>query len=130
MKTVNLFVWSVCLILFAVGAVCAELDVTRAVFCTKVVEQEPVGISDSYRIDEVQKVYLFTEIAGAQGYTPIRHIWYYNDEKVLEVDLTISGPRWRSWSYKNVYPDMKGKWHAEIVDADNNVLKSIQLIIQ
>ncbi len=107
----------------------ADLEVSRAAVCTAIEDREPVGAADTFDID-VGKVYLSAEVMGADENTPIKHIWYYDGDAVLTVDMTISGPRWRTWSYKNIYESMTGKWRAEITDEQGNVLKSVSFEIK
>ena len=104
----------------------AEMSVARATICTSVAEREPVGAGTSF--SDVERLYFFTEIVDAGENATIQHVWYYRDEPLLEVDLTVSGPRWRTWSYKNI-GGMKGSWRAEVVNSKGEVLRSVSFTI-
>lgn len=127
-KTVSLlFVFIVALM--AATPAWAEITVSRALFCTAIEEREPVNPAENFTTD-VGQVYFFAEIMGATEPTDIKHVWYWNDEKVAEIDMTINGPRWRTWSYKTITDDMAGRWSVEVVDMDGNVLGSASMEIK
>jgi hypothetical protein len=105
----------------------AEMSVARASICTSVAEREPVGAASSFA--NVERLYLFTEIIGAGENEVVQHVWYYKDEPLLEVDLTVNGPRWRTWSHKNI-KGMKGQWRAEVVNRSGEVLRAVSFTIE
>jgi len=105
----------------------AEMSVARASICTSVAEREPVGAASSFA--NVERLYLFTEIIGAGENEVVQHVWYYKDEPLLEVDLTVNGPRWRTWSHKNI-KGMKGPWRAEVVNRSGEVLRAVSFTIE
>lgn len=105
----------------------AEMFVSRAEICTGIENREPVGGADSFT--DVDRLYLFSEIKDAGENSRIKHVWYFGDTEVLEVELTVKGPRWRTWSNKNIH-DMKGAWRVDIVDSAANVLRSVPFTVQ
>lgn len=111
------------------GMVYAELTVSRATFCEDIEEREPVNSAESFPAT-IEQVYCFAEIQGAEPNTTVKHIWYYEGEKVAEIDMVINGPRWRTYSYKTITPDMKGKWGVEITDSESRVLKPLSMEIE
>ena len=104
----------------------AEMSVSRAVICTSIEDREPVGAATSF--SGVEQVYFFTEIKNAGENEMIQHVWYYNDIRLLAVDLTVSGPRWRTWSHKKVL-GMKGPWRVEVVNSSGEVLRTVSFEI-
>lgn len=104
----------------------AEMSVGRAAICTSIEDREPVGVATSF--SGVERVYFFTEIKDAGENEMIQHVWYYNGTRLLTVDLTVSGPRWRTWSHKKVI-GMKGPWHAEVVSSSGEVLRTVSFVI-
>ncbi len=125
MKTIT--VSGMILLLLAVisaGAANAEMTISRATFCAEIEELEPVGAAESFTAD-VGRVYLFAEIKDAEDSTLINHVWYYEGDKVSEIEITVNGPRWRTYSYKTITESMTGKWGAEVTDALGNVLRSL-----
>jgi hypothetical protein len=105
----------------------AEMSVARASICTSVAEREPVGEASSFA--DIERLYFFTEIRDAGENEMVQHVWYYKDEPLLEVDLTVNGPRWRTWSHKNI-TGLKGPWRAEVVDSKGEVLETVSFTIE
>lgn len=117
------FIWLVLFFLVSYP-VHAAVNIPRAVVCTKVIDREPVGAAERFP-PETRRLYFFSEVHGARENTLLKHLWYRNDHLVLEVELTVNGPRWRTWSYKNIYGNTTGVWRAEVVDSRGNVLESV-----
>jgi len=105
----------------------AEMSVARATICTSVAEREPVGAASSFA--NVERLYFFTEITGAGENETVQHVWYFKDEPLLEVALTVNGPRWRTWSHKNI-AGMKGQWRAEVVNSKGEVLRAVSFTVE
>ena len=106
-----------------------SLKVQKFAFCMEVKDREPVGVSKEFSLDDV-RVYLWTAIYGAEEPTTIKHVWYLESKKMLEVPLKIRYKRTRTWSYKTLYPGYAGKWHVEIVDEKGRVLKKVSFEIK
>jgi hypothetical protein len=105
----------------------AEMSVSRAAICTSIEDREPVGVATSF--SGVDQVYFFTEIKDAGENEMIQHVWYHDDTRLLTVDLTVSGPRWRTWSHKKVL-GMKGPWRVEVVNSRGEVLHTESFVIE
>ena len=104
------------------------LKVQEFAFCEKVEEREPVSTGEEFSSD-IGRVYLWTSIYGAEQPTTIKHIWYYENNKMNEVPLSIKYKRTRTWSYKNIMPEWTGDWHVDVVDEKGNVLKKLSFKI-
>lgn len=101
----------------------AELEVVR--------DTVAAGISDREPIDEgavfspaLERIYYFTEIQSQSPSTEITHVWYYGDREVARVILPVDGPRWRTWSSKQILPEWTGQWKVEAVTSDGTVVAS------
>lgn len=105
------------------------LTVQKFAFCEKVEKREPVNASKEFSSD-IGRVYLWTSIYGAKQPTMIKHVWYYENEKMIEIPLSIKYKRTRTWSYKNIMPEWTGDWHIEVVDENGNVLKKLSFKIK
>ena len=104
----------------------AEMSVARASICTSIADREPVGAATSFT--NVERLYFFTEIIDAGENEVVQHVWYFKDEPLLTVDLTVNGPRWRTWSHKNI-AGMKGPWRAEVVNNKGEVLRAVSFTV-
>jgi len=105
------------------------LTVQKFAFCERVEEREPVGSGEEFSSD-IGRVYLWTSIYGAEQSTSIKHIWYYENKKMNEVPLSIKYKRTRTWSYKNIIPELTGNWYVEVVDENGGVLKKLSFKIK
>lgn len=95
-------------------------SVTRATFTTAVAEREPVGSIDKLTAD-TDKVYYFTELRGMAGQT-VTHRWEYNGKVMAEVPFTVSGPRWRVYSSKNLQEGWTGEWKVSVIGQAGSTL--------
>lgn len=100
-----------------------ELSVKEMVFCSSVVDRQPVNIDTTFAND-VERIYCFTKIHGATVPGAIKHIWYHNDEKRAEIELNVKADPWRTWSSKKIVPSWTGTWKVEVVGDKGNVLIS------
>ena len=100
------------------------LEVDEAVLTTVVVDREPV---DRVEVFPRQNgtLYCFTRIVGAEGETAVYHLWYYGEELMSRVELTVKSPNWRTWSSKKLLEDWPGAWRVEIQDAQGNLLEKL-----
>lgn len=128
-----LFVFSLCLAQGESGMaeepMMSELSVDQMVFCTGVVDREPVG-ADTVFADTVGQVYCFTQISGAEDSTTISHVWYLNDEEKASVDLSVRGKTWRTWSSKRIPKEWDGTWKVEVKSADGSVLMIKEFVVK
>ncbi|MFB0525899.1 MAG: DUF2914 domain-containing protein [bacterium] len=95
---------------------------------TAVEERELIGEASTFP-PSVGKVYCWTFVSGAEEPREITHVWYYGVEKMAEVVLPVKYPGYRTWSYKTILPEWKGRWSVEILDEAGNKLDSIALEI-
>ncbi len=104
------------------------ITVVDAQICEDIVEREPVSSSDIFT-GEILKLYCYSKIESSVE-TEIRHIWSFNNNVVAETPLRIGvSAGWRTNSSKNIPPTDKGNWKVEIVDTNNNVLKTLQFVV-
>jgi len=43
---------------------------------------------------------------------------------MYRINFDIKGPRWRVWSSKRLLPKLSGSWTVNILDANDQVIKS------
>ncbi len=127
MKVIRILILFLVFISSFVVPAAAEMKVLRATVCTGIEDREPIGQAESF--SNVHKLYLFSEINDAEDTSSIKHIWYFGDKKMLEIELAVNGQRWRTWSYKNIY-GVKGDWRAEVVAFSGEVLSTVSFTVQ
>ncbi|MEZ5357522.1 MAG: DUF2914 domain-containing protein [Candidatus Zixiibacteriota bacterium] len=107
-------------ILLLLPAAAMALDI-EAVVCSGIEERMPVGEGDQFRAD-VERVYFWTRVTGAEGETFIRHVWLHEGQEIADVQLPVKGSPWRTYSYKTMIPEWTGNWEVKVVGDDGNVL--------
>lgn len=97
------------------------LRAENMVICAAIKDRTPIGATDTLPSD-ILTVYCYTRIVGAKDTTAVRHVWYYGDRKMAEVELPVKSSSWRTWSSKRVLPQWKGNWKVEVVAPDSTVI--------
>lgn len=100
-----------------------SLWVARDMVTTQIIDREPIEDGAAFS-PSMGAVYYFTEVKGADTPTHITHIWYYEGREMAQIPLSVHGPRWRTWSSKQILQEWAGSWRVEAVDADGHVLSS------
>lgn len=107
-----------------------SLEVVKLVIAKDIVEREPVDEGDSFTSD-VGSLYCFSKIKVNVESAKIFHCWYFNDEKVFQIELGVKGsPGFRTYSNKTIMDNQKGNWEVEVQDADGNVLDSVKFTVK
>ena len=106
-----------------------SLQIIRDVVTTEVIDREPINDGLVFSAS-MGPVFYFTEVKGAYTPTHITHTWYYEGQQMAQVPLAIEGPRWRTWSSKQMLKEWNGSWRVEAVDADGNLLSSQTFEVQ
>jgi hypothetical protein len=101
-----------------------ELEVSVAAICKDVVDHEPVDSGNSFTVS-VGKLYCFTKITGAQSPTHITHVWLFDGTERARVELAVNAVSWRTFSSKIIQQHELGAWRVDVLDAEGNVLKSL-----
>lgn len=104
----------------AVEAEESALVLEDIAICKAVEDREPEGIGTVFP-DDLDKMFCFTKIGGAQDTTYVTHVWYFGDKEIVKVNLPIKSVSWRTWSSKMVDMGL-GKGYVEIVAEDGTVL--------
>ena len=78
---------------------------------------------------EADTVYLWTRVSGAEMGTVLHHFWFKGDEQVADVELTINGSPWRTWSRKTIGADGAGAWRVEVRDSAGSVLGTVSFTV-
>lgn len=105
------------------------VSVQDSAICQQVVDRTPVGVGDVFSPD-VPELYCFTRIVGAQGDTEVTHNWYHKGNLMSSVVLPVGSASWRTWSKKQMSPELAGEWMVEILSAEGVPLESIIFFLQ
>ena len=96
--------------------------------CTAVEDRQPSGVGTVFP-DDLDKLYCFTKISGADRATSVYHVWYFGDDEVARVKLSVKSNPWRTWSSKKLYNGISNG-HVEIVSENGDVLGKAQFEIK
>ncbi len=88
--------------------------------CTAIEDREPAGAGTVFSND-LEKIYCFTKITGAEDTTSVNHVWYMGDTQLASVNLPIKSASWRTWSSKTIGMSL-GKGHVDIVSEEGDLL--------
>jgi len=97
-------------------------------FYTAVEDRQPFGVGTVFP-EDLDKLYCFTKIGGAQGTTYVYHVWYFGDKEIARVKLPVRSKSWRTWSSKNLHMGL-GYGYVEIVSESGDILGRAEFKIQ
>ena len=97
-------------------------------FYTGVQDRQPSGVGSVFP-EDLDKLYCFTKIGGAEGTTYVYHVWYFGDKEIARVKLPVKSKSWRTWSSKNLHMGL-GYGHVEIVSESGDILGRAEFKIQ
>lgn len=94
-------------------------------------DREVVDAGQEFPVD-VGSLVAWSKVAGAPAgaQTAIKHVWYRDDKQVAEVELSIGGSPWRTWSRKKVAPGMTGSWKVEVHGPDGATIGSATFAVK
>jgi Protein of unknown function (DUF2914) len=88
--------------------------------CTGVENRQPSGVGTVFPVD-LDKLYCFTKINGAEDTTFVYHVWYFGNDEIARVKLPVKAKSWRTWSSKKLNMGL-GNGHVEIVSESGEIL--------
>jgi hypothetical protein len=97
-------------------------------FYTAVEDRQPSGVGTVFP-EDLDKLYCFTKIGGAEGTTYVYHVWYFGDKEIARVKLPVKSKSWRTWSSKNLHMGL-GFGYVEIVSESGDILGRAEFKIQ
>ncbi len=114
----------------SVPAVVTALQVeTREVgIGTYIADRSLGGMQDAFD-SGVGRLYAFSRVVGAEGNTTIYHRWYYEEQLMAEIELSVRSDNWRTWSSKAVMPEWTGEWRVDVVSDDETMLHSVKFTV-
>jgi hypothetical protein len=96
--------------------------------CTGVENRQPSGVGTVFP-DDLDKLYCFTKIGGAEGAAYVYHVWYFGDKEIAKVELPVKSKSWRTWSSKTVNMGL-GNGRVEVVSESGEILGKAEFEIQ
>jgi hypothetical protein len=96
--------------------------------CTAVEDRQPSGVGTVFP-DDLDKIYCFTKIGGAEDTTYVYHVWYFGNNEIARVKLPVKAKSWRTWSSKKLNM-LLGNGHVEIVSESGDILGKAEFEIQ
>lgn len=116
-------------LLLACSIAGAEIRVADAVITSAIEKQMPVDAIEVYPAD-YGKLFCFTRIVGAEEDTKVTHVWYYQDDELARVELSIGSADWRTYSSKRFLPQWAGQWRVVILAADGRELLNVPFVLE
>ena len=102
-----------------------NMRVVRAVATSEIKNKNPLDLGNSFPWT-TEKVYIWSMIECKQPPSSVRHTYYFEGQKVNDIELKIKSPQWRTWSYKTLLEKRWiGQWKVEITSAEGELLQSI-----
>jgi len=102
-----------------------KMVLTRAVMCETIEKFKPVNPAVVFPISQGE-VFCFSSFDPVRAKTHIFHKWYKQDKLIFNMKLTLSPPKWSSFSRIQIRDADKGPWRVEIVDETGKILKTLR----
>ena len=110
----------------------SAFSVLRAYVCKGIEQSEPTEAGKSFvpAPDGVLRLCTFSEIGGPARPDTILHVWYWGEREMARVPLRVQGPRWRTWSTKQILDEWRGEWHDDITDRVDALLSRLDFSVE
>ena len=115
--------------LFFLATDAFALRVADAVITTAIEGQMPVDSVEVHPAD-YGKLFCFTRIVGAEKDLRITHVWYYQDDELARVELSVGSADWRTYSSKRFLPQWAGKWRVVVLDEAGQQLATVPFVLE
>jgi len=107
-----------------------NLKALKATVGSDVKDRIPVGVSN-YFSWSTNRVYVWSLIQCKHPPSSIRHIYYFQGEKVSDVHLNVQSSHWRTWSYISLSnKGYIGPWRVDITTAEGKLLRSLHFEVR
>ena len=100
----------------------------KAVMSESIEKFAPVNPSIVFSI-ELGRIACYTEFDPVPEKSVIYHKWYRKDSLISVKKLTITPPRWSSFSSIQLRDADKGPWRVEIIDEHDKLIRSLRFSI-
>jgi len=96
-----------------------------AVMCQGIKNYKPVGAAVVFSIS-LGEVFCYSSFDPVYETTYIYHKWYKRDQLIFTMRLTLSPPKWASFSRIQIRDADKGPWRVQIEDDKANLLETLR----
>jgi hypothetical protein len=133
-KILMRFICLVCLmfflVLFSAASVYSEqpkakMVMVQSVMCESIKNFQPVNPAVVFSISQGE-VFCFSDFDPVFEKTYIFHNWYKKDHLIFSMRLTLSPPKWSSFSRIQIREADKGPWRVEIRDGADTLLQTLR----
>ncbi len=131
----NLNKFFIVLVLILWGMICqpgvsvalepSKANLVQSVMCEAIENFQPINPSVVFSISQGE-VFCYSSFDPVYEKTQIFHEWYKMDKLIFSMRLTLSPPKWSSFSRVQIREADKGPWRVEIRDADNTLLQTLR----
>lgn len=109
----------------AVSSDRVKAKLVQSAMCEKIENFQPVNPAVVFSISQGE-VFCFTGFDPVYEKTVIFHQWYKLDKLIFTMQLTLSPPKWSSFSRIQIRNADKGPWRVEIRDDKNTLLQTLR----
>lgn len=97
----------------------------KAVMCETIDNFKPINPAVIFSISQGE-VFCYSNFDPVQDKAVIFHKWYKKDKLIFTMRLTLSPPKWASFSSIKIRNADKGPWRVEIRDEDDTLLQTLR----
>jgi len=107
----------------ALGAQIDTGKISRAVLTREVSKREPTNVfAADIRLNQFDEgLSFFSELKNLQG-QQVKHVWSFEGETMAEISLSVTSPRYRTYSTKKIMDTQTGHWRVDVVDEQGNLI--------
>jgi len=98
--------------------------VNRAQLTLAIAQREPIDNITSLSLATQKQLFFFTQINQKKDQV-IYHRWMFNQKQMAQIKLSIGSNKWRTYSSKTFNRQMLGHWQVDVVDDNDQILKSV-----
>ncbi len=106
-------------------AIVPKMVLTKAVMCESIENFRPMNPAVVFSISQGE-VFCYSNFDPVYDKTYIFHRWYKKDKLIFTMRLTLSPPKWASFSSIKIRNADKGPWRVDILDVDDNLLQTLR----
>jgi len=99
-----------------------SVQIEKIAIGTGIQDRELVGQATEFSAS-LGRVYCWTKVIAQNVPTSVKHVWYLDGKKSVEITLNVKYPRTRTWSNKAIRP---GSWKVEVLDESGSAVSSVE----